>query len=100
MYEAIALADKTNNDKKLISKMLKYAYDSENLGGLLPEDVIVLINDGGKVDRDALKDCIRRIKVDITERATLQQGWEQELENRVTQALEELEGILCSMANG
>ena len=71
MYEAIALADKTNNDKKLISKMLKYAYDSENLGGLLPEDVIVLINDGGKVDRDALKDCIRRIKVDITERATL-----------------------------
>ena len=100
MYEAIALADKTNNDKKLISKMLKYAYDSENLSGLLPEDVIVLINDGGKVDRDALKDCIRRIKVDITERATLQQGWEQELENRVTQALEELEGILCSMANG
>ena len=71
MYEAIALADKTNNDKKLISKMLKYAYDSENLSGLLPEDVIVLINDGGKVDRDALKDCIRRIKVDITERATL-----------------------------
>lgn len=67
MHEAIAQADRTHSDKKLIAKMLKHAFDSENPEGLLPEDVIVLINDGGKVDRDALRRCIGRIKQDITE---------------------------------
>lgn len=74
-----------------MKKMLNYAFDSKRPDGLLPNDILVFLDeDGTKVDRGALYHYIRMMKDNLKERAIVDEEWEAELEKRVEKSLSEL----------